>query len=700
MCHSSDQKQIKHPLVNIATDETPLHAACEGNHHNVVVELITKFPDLLVMKDHLPYRGWYPVHTACAFGASDKILHHLLSGIVSEEKLKDDITHVNFIDELGRSPLYIATKCGNLSHINVMTDTSIFSGLQQLAPSIFAITSTSISQVSAVHCALVHNKIELLQTLLDRFPLAVEVLAYPSIFSLMLMPPYKPKAVNASPLLTTTLCQSNDGRLQTISVANSFDEYKVLCNIAMSPLAMAAALGNAEVVKMLLDIGACDEDGLAARLALFMQHNDIATILLTAKNDSSICIADHKKLSILLNDSYLFTKVYLQHNLLSSLPITLFQNPQLQVLDVSHNDLIEIPDGSSAWRCKNLETLDLSHNKLTTLPLAIWKLPHMKYLYAQNNSISEMETATEYCTELEEIDISHNKLCQFSQSALVAAKVNISHNQLEVLPKIIWKSKITKSLNASNNQIRTICFPKSSCLSHRDRMFSFTSTGRKPAKAEGNSRNSSSSSSECQFEVTGIIKLNLSHNNLRNFPKELACFAYNLQNLDISNNYISVLHMYLLPPNLKSLSANGCCLGSIEIRDPNKDFSCQHRSHNSLDNLNYLYLKDNMLRKINFECTSSCSRRVGLIFPSLKTLDLSNNQLSILDSNIRKQKVLSTLYLSDNVHLELLPFELSYLSGTLTSITLNNLPNLKDPPREYHSSAKKLLSFMKSRLKW
>jgi len=696
------------PLANNATDETPLHAACEGNHYDVVVELITKFPEMLVMKDNLQYRGWYPVHTACAFGASDKILHHLLSGIkfLSNEKFKDDMMHINFIDALGRSPLYIATKCGNLSHINVMTDTSIFSALQKLTPSIFAITSSSISQVSAIHCALVHNKIELLQTLLHKFPSTVEVLAYPSVFSLMLMPPCKPKAVNgmtASPLLTTTLSQSSDGKLQTISVTNSFNEYKVLCNIAMSPLAMAAALGNLEVVNTLLDFGACDEDGLATRLALFMQYNDIASMLLTANNDSSIFTADHKKLSLLPNISYLFTKIYLQHNMLSSLPIALFQNPELKVLDVSHNNLTEIPGGSSVengWSCKGLETIDLSHNKLTTLPLVIWKLPNMKYLYAQNNSITEMETATEYCAELEEIDISHNELSQFSQSALVAVKVNISHNKLEVLPKTIWKSRITKSLNASNNQISTTDFPKPSCLSHRDRIFSFTSTGRKPVKAEGNSRSSSSSCSECQFELRGITTLNLSCNKLNSFPEQLACFAYNLQNLDISGNHISTLHVSLLPPNLKSLSAKGCHLYTIEISDLKKDISCQHRSHNYLDNLNYLYLNDNLFSEISFECTSSCSRRAGLIFPSLKTLDLSNNQLSMLNPNIGKQKVLNALYLNGNIHLEHLPLELSYLSGTLTNITLNNLPNLKDPPREYHSSAKKLLSFLKSRLKW
>ena len=115
------------PLANIATGETPLHVSYEGDHHDILVELIleliTKLPDLLIMKDKLLYRGWYPIHTACAFGASD-----VISGILflNKERSKDDMTHVNLIDALHG----IATKCGNLSHINVMTDASIFNGLQ------------------------------------------------------------------------------------------------------------------------------------------------------------------------------------------------------------------------------------------------------------------------------------------------------------------------------------------------------------------------------------------------------------------------------------------------------------------------------------------------------------------------------------------------------------------------------------------
>ena len=70
------------PPANTTTNETPLHAACEGNHYGIVVELINKFPELLLMKDKLPYRGWYPIHTACAFGASDEVLAELLIGTI------------------------------------------------------------------------------------------------------------------------------------------------------------------------------------------------------------------------------------------------------------------------------------------------------------------------------------------------------------------------------------------------------------------------------------------------------------------------------------------------------------------------------------------------------------------------------------------------------------------------------------------
>ena len=78
------------PHANQVTNETPLHAACEGNHYEIVEQLITKFPELLMMKDKLPYKRWYPIHTACAYGASDKILEAVLLGMLHLMEANDD----------------------------------------------------------------------------------------------------------------------------------------------------------------------------------------------------------------------------------------------------------------------------------------------------------------------------------------------------------------------------------------------------------------------------------------------------------------------------------------------------------------------------------------------------------------------------------------------------------------------------------
>ena len=288
------------------------------------------------MKDKLPYRGWYPIHTACAFGASDKILEIILLGLsfITKEMSNKNTPNIQFIDGMGRSPLYIATKCGNISHIDMMTDSLQFGELQQRVPSMYAIASDSISQISVIHCAAVNNHHELLQILLDKIPLSVEVTAYPSVFSLSLMLRRLTnvvKTLNESdifPLLNSTLYQYNDGELFVIDTTRSFEEHKTLCNIKMSPLAMSAAMGNMEMTEMLIDAGAKDDDGLAIRISVLLHYYDIAKMLLVTDNNSNVCNANHdgKKLYVLPNIAslYQFTKTSLKWCNLTSLPFALF----------------------------------------------------------------------------------------------------------------------------------------------------------------------------------------------------------------------------------------------------------------------------------------------------------------------------------------------------------------------------------------
>ena len=639
---------------------------------------------------------------------------------------------VQLIDELGRSPLYIAVKCGNLSHIQLMTSPFLFNTLQQHVPSLYAITSGSLSQVSVIHCAVAHNRKEILHVLLDKFPLAIEVSAYPSVFVMTHMLTHLQRNVNGLdvqpivfPLLETTICESNDGKLSLLSTTKAFEEYGILSNMQLSSLAMAAAMGNEELTETLLNAGARDDDSLALRIAMFLQHYEIARLLLTAPDDTNLCLGDHKKLSTFSLPSRMlnnFRIIDLQHNCLDCVPLALFQCPALEVFNVSNNQLTELPvtdhDMSSSnvfalssvlgsWKCRKLRILDISCNTLKILPAVVWKLPELEQLHAQDNSLADIETAVEVCARLEVIDISNNNLQNAPECVFRAKTVNVSHNQLKCLPTCIWYIEYLNHLRASNNQIAEITFPKSSCSSGRDRrLSSFTSRGRRKLCAEGNPsffihKNTKEMNESYSH---GLIKLDLSHNKLTNFPTDLPCFANNLQRLHISGNNIPVLYTCFIPPCTKHLEAQECSLDRIETIYDNKEHLCSHKTHTSLNNLSYLYLKGNALQQFAFINDSHDAGERDLRFPELKTLDLSKNQLNgQLDANIGLQKHLTTLILKDNPNLKSLPLELSCLSNTLTNVELDNLPGLKDLPKEYilaaSRSPKRLLSYMKSRIK-
>ena len=699
------------------------------------MQLITTFPQLLLVKDELPYRGWYPIHTACVYGASDKILEAVLVGMLclmeADDKIAGPNTDIHLIDALGRSPLYIAAKCNNLSHIRLMILPCVFSTLQQHFPSLYAITSGNASQVSVIHCAILHDRKELLHILLDKFPLAMEVSTYPSI-SLMtcMVKCMQEKAKDSDskpvifPFLESTICEAIDGSLAVSNTSKAYEKYGTVSNLEMSPLAMAAAMGYKETTEILLDAGAKDDDGMALRLAMFLQHHEIARMLLTTSGDASICSGENKRLftfSLPSMELSNFTVIDLQHNSLHSVPLALFQILGLKVLNLSENKLTQLPLTSMSssdmvlpsalgnWKCRSIKTLDISCNKLTSLPAVMWKLPQLEGLYAQHNFITKIETVIEEVHAwLEEINISHNDLQSISGGVFRAKIVDVSHNKLKSLPPCIWTLDFLNTLLASNNHISEIVFPKSSCSFNHDRRYSFTSLGRRKLGAEGNPSffmdNRSDKTQESN--ACGLSKLDLSNNQLTSFPKHLPCFASNLKRLHISRNNLSMLYICLLPPYIKHLEATECNLHRIESSCDNRNDLCPHVTHTSLKSLFSLYLKGNVFCQFIFTNDLQEAGVKSLRYPELRTLDLSSNRLSKqLDTHIGLQRHLDTLILKDNPHLESLPLELSCLSSSLTHLELDNLSGLRDPPKEYilqlatSGSPKRLLSYMKSRMK-
>ena len=210
------------------------------------------------------------------------------------------------------------------------------------------------------------------------------------------------------PLLETTVCESSDGKLY-LHDTTAFKEYGALSNLELSPLAMAVAMGNVNFTEMLLNGGANDDNGLVLRLALFLQYYDIAKLILSY-DDSNICLGKTKSLSTFelpVDKMNSFTKIYLEENNLSSVPLTLFQLPKLTILDVSNNKLTKLPvsDSSfqSGWSCTNIEIMIINNNELQSLPGVLWEMPKLKQLCAGHNSISRIETTKTLVHKLQDL---------------------------------------------------------------------------------------------------------------------------------------------------------------------------------------------------------------------------------------------------------------------------------------------------------
>ena len=673
------------------------------------------------MKDKLPYRGWYPIHTACAFGASDKILAEILIGIMS---LHVDIPHqfsnITFTDLYGQSPLHIAAASRNLSHVSLCLNSLLTETFLQFAPSLIAAHTSNIpTKCSVIHSAVIGGHNEIVNFLLERFPQALMAIANPCKMIIRHMLERLGHCLNNySP--PPVICELSNGELAVVSCDEVSSLDKPFKHLSLTPLDVACALGRTEITKTLLQAGGI-ATSLALQIAVFMKYYDIIAMLLF--DESTRFIADERNLvhfpisPVIEKHVIQCTEIDLQKNALTALPLCFFQAPLLKHLNVSHNSLSLLPvkeqnknsSGLSqwGWNCASLEILEFHHNAIHSLPEVLWTIPKMKWLDASHNCLLKISSSIQYNAVLHSIDLSHNQLREVPSFLFSSEEVNLSFNQLYSLPVDLWQSKTIKKLNVSNNLITSLI-----CSNHKAGIFisslSFANIGTQICN-----RNSYINVEELD-SISALTKLNLSHNKLESFPIDLVCYATYLQHLDVSFNQFGTSHIdiSILPPYLEYFSAKECGLSKfgIDVDDPNSqdntkihycfacatETSCLHKVHRALQHLITLNLSGNKLAKMQFVCGTSMT----LLYPKLKSLDLSSNELcGDFSANVHLQRYLGCLNLSDNSHLESIPMQLSLLSETLFDLRLANLPKLRDPPYKYHDMpTQSILSYMKLRM--
>lgn len=194
--------------------------------------------------------------------------------------------------------------------------------------------------------------------------------------------------------------------------------------------------------------------------------------------------------------------LFLSNNLLTELPPEISSLENLVHLDISKNQISEIPTDTPFP--KTLKSLKMSGNKLTKIPIGLFPLTTLESLEVQENAIPYIPEDYHFPKSLKSI--------------------NLSNNQLSSLPATLQDLNELRSIDISNNKFGKVpeCIKRINCL--RSLMLA---------------GNNLKDFSGIQYLYTAM-RISLNHCDLQSFPEELLSLK-DLRMLDIADNSIEKL---------------------------------------------------------------------------------------------------------------------------------------------------------------
>ncbi len=317
---------------------------------------------------------------------------------------------------------------------------------------------------------------------------------------------------------------------------------------------------------------------------------------------------------------------------LTTLPAEIGQLVNLRALYLNHNQLTTLPP--EIGQLASLIRLTLTHNQLTHLPAQIGNLANLTHLDLSNNQLTTLGRELGRLASLIQLDLSSNELSalppELSQLAKLA-KLYLSNNRLSQLPPRLGRLSSLTELDLANNQLTALfAEPKEMTITS---WFWFLTAKIDP--------------------LPNLTWLNLNHNQLVEFPLEIAKFIH-LKRLDLGNN-----RLIKLLPDIGQLTF----LSELNLRY-NRLIELPS-DIGQLPNLEKLYLQHNHL--ISLPAT------MGQL-TMLRELYLSDNQLSELPPEIVQLRKLDKLYVSGNRLIALPPKMSKLFNLTMLDVRQNLLP--------------------------
>ena len=330
------------------------------------------------------------------------------------------------------------------------------------------------------------------------------------------------------------------------------------------------------------------------------------------------------------NDIPRLKKLFLDHNRLSNYNGEFFANmgndTDLHHLDLSYNELNYLYDGSFSF-LPNLKTMDFSHNKFSFFPTDFVRdLKQLDSLNLSHNLIKALaEEDFANFDMLRTLDLSHNEIDMVSddafQNSTQLQTINLSNNQITEIKTNTFSGITRLILDLSSNQLEAL--PDG--IFERRRVFKLEAIDLSHNQFRTIPVN------VLQSQYFFIDSLKISNNSIRDIPSD-ANILVNIKEIDVSFNPLtkdSIVNMLNEPKTVHKLNMAGTGIKVVPILET--------------PFLTHLNLSHNDISILNEDI---------LVKSSLISLDVSNNEIPNLSSGLSsswpKLKNLKYLDISSN----------------------------------------------------
>ena len=307
----------------------------------------------------------------------------------------------------------------------------------------------------------------------------------------------------------------------------------------------------------------------------------------------------------------------LSYNNLTYLSNEIVYKSSLNILNLFHNKFSDLEITSLN---ENLKMIDLGFNELTTI-IDIEKIPNLKFLYIQNNKIQLFSLRHQ---SLVSLVISSNQINAFDMNSKLDSLtiLDISRNRIEKLPNLSQVAPQLSILDASYNLIS-------------------------------------------ELPLT-ICRLYMNHNRIQTIPKWIEKYD-KLYLINLQFNCVNAIES--LPLSLQTLILTFNDIKEIPNQIDTPDLISISLTNNKLIHMPKFVC--NQIFDISFYRNKLIDIDINCLCENISTLDLSNNQIEKVPSQLFTFSKLYYLNLSNN--------KIQYLSERIIASSLITLNISKNP---------------------